>query len=301
MSYGDTEQIYVLANFDGFDRNWISEHPIDFEDVFWKELQFLEKKEVKLFARPDVQNVSNDELKSKAKDFFFRLYVQHIKKNHTASHSFAFDVLEIQNHTGRQINQKEFMCVKDEINVSRFRTDGSLITQEDFKKEQTEIEKNSIKSLIQETIENQIYLHTTTKQKKEQKSNLELMEKVLQIGDAVIRYCMLYDWLYSLCGSQLKTSSFIKGSTIFDELKRTSGSMPPLVKERFNSAQNKNELEDIFTFCRNSIGHSAADILSFSENKIISYIYSLIWPLFRILLEKIEGDNCDGQTTHGNP
>lgn len=301
MKKCNNEQIYILAYFDGIDRNWITEQPIDFEDAFWTEIQFLRGGKVKLFARPNAQLVSNDELEKEAKTFFFRLYVQHIKKNHTASSPFIFGVLEIQNHDVRQINLKESICVKDEVEVFRFHSDGSPIAPEEFEKKQGEIERKRMQELIRGTLENQICSHTVTKQKNEQKSNLELMEKVLQIADPVLRYCMLYDWLYSLCGRQEDTASFIKRSMVFDELRQTSGSMPPLEKERFNSAKNKNEPEDIFTFCRNTVGHSAADILNFSESQTLGYIDFLIWPLFRILLEKIEGGSSDGQPENANP
>ena len=75
---------------------------------------------------------------------------------------------------------------------------------------------------------------------------------------------------------------------MFSELKQTSGSMPPLEKERYNDKRRQNMPEDIFTFCRNSIGHSAADMLAFTEKEVCGYIDFLIWPLFRILLEKID-------------
>jgi len=231
--------------------------------------------------------LSNDKLKNKAKMFFLSLYIQYVKKNGSAPFPFVFDVLEIKNYNNRQFNLKESLYVHDEIKVFRFHSDDSPITQKEFAREQAQIERERIEQNLQKMLDDKVYLNTKTEQKGVPINNLILMEKILQINDPVIKYCALYDWLRLLCENQMHTSKFIKESSVFSELKQTSGSMIPLEKERFNEHKG-DMLEDIFTFCRNSVGHSATDMLAFTENEVRGYIEFLIWPLFRILLEKID-------------
>lgn len=128
----DKEAIYILAYFNGFNWNWLSKQPISLDDTFWGKVQFLKNNKVKLFARSNMTDISNDELGNEAKKFFLRLYIQYVKHNGSAPSSFVFDILEIKNYNNRQFNQKESLYMQDEIKVFRFHSDGSPITQKEF-------------------------------------------------------------------------------------------------------------------------------------------------------------------------
>lgn len=107
--------------------------------------------------------------------------------------------------------------------------------------------------------------------------------KVFGIKDAIIKYFILYSWLYELCGSnQSKTADFIEGSKTYQH---STGAQRGT---RIDSRKGSTVDEDIFTHLRNLIGHSINDLLSIDDKRLLDIVETQCPNLMQILLERLE-------------
>lgn len=110
--------------------------------------------------------------------------------------------------------------------------------------------------------------------------------ELLLIENVVIRYFIMYSWLYEKCGNQEKTEKYIKSTNIFKE---NNGSSNRLMKQRKRKQKDKQNMVDetIFTYLRNSIVHNMGESILSENNEFDEEIAEHIGYLSKILLQKL--------------
>lgn len=120
------------------------------------------------------------------------------------------------------------------------------------------------------------------------KENPELINKyfeVLLIENVVVRYFIMYSWLYEQCGkNQKETDEYIKNTDIFKE---NNGINNLWIKKRRKKGRKKPLKETIFTYLRNEIVHNIGESISSKGNEFDKEIDKYIVYLSKILLQKL--------------
>lgn len=239
-------------------------------------IEFSTSDTIKFYFKEDF-NSSFDEISSyteECRSIFFKLYLKMKKEGTYLTDKFYFSPepikYEIILGSKMYVESRDEIAVLDGVDVFRFDEQGNPINEQDFLLQQIEIYSHKLQCLLDENL----------MLEQEHETALQIF---MTIEHAVLRFTMMYSYLYELCdANQEKTSKYIKSSTVFKQLP-----IPSIRQRKTTKGQLKEE--DVFTYYRNIVGHSYHEILAFSEQNAVCEIEILNDYLLRILLEKMEG------------
>lgn len=283
VSSMNEKENYIDVLCTGFDKCWPKEKKFKLENAYYSEIQFLGNSKIRFYLKNNIVIINECEYEHECNSILLNIFIQ-LKKDH----SFILEPLMIDwNDSVKELNDDQYIKIEDdfelreEIEVKRYNEDGTLVNSEEFERQQEKIK--------QDKFQNEIDLSSPVKTCI--RKNQDKILKVLQIKDPIIQYFMLYSWLCSLCGDrQNKTMDFIKNSNTYN--KDMNGIQQTFLRHKdTNKGISQKVEEDAFTYFRNLIGHSVNDILSFSSDKVINEIKTLLDRLFLIVLEKLECTN----------
>lgn len=268
---------YLEYSYHGIERTRFFENvKIPILSEYFSAIEFTEKNTIIFFFNATV-NPTFNELSSYRKEcqmIIFRLYLKMKKEGTYFTSTFYFSqqpircegILEHKMYS--ELNDE--IKVLDGVQVVRLDAQGNPISEQEFLKQQQEIQSEKFRTFMSESL----------KLKPEHENALQVLTS---IEHTVLKFMMMYSYLYELCGgNQEKTSNYIKASIVFSQLP-----MSPIRKRKTTTGNQKEE--DVFTYYRNVVGHSYHEILAFSERDAICEIEILNDNLLRILLEKMEG------------
>lgn len=158
--------------------------------------------------------------------------------------------------------------------LSRFDSKGNPIPEEVFHQQQQQIACTKVQSLLNQDLK-LLPVHE------------KCLSVFMSIEHTVLKFMMMYSYLYELCGgNQAQTNTFIESTVTFFQL---PSQIKPKRKRITTKNKGKIEVEEnTFTYYRNIVGHSYHEIMTFSESNALCDIEILNDYLLRILIEKME-------------
>ena len=259
------------CNFDEFELV-----PIE-NDTYFSEIRFKEGY-ITLYFKDDFilqENQNKDELANYAENKIFAILLEVLKNSNAQNFELYLDESCIDSIKYIKERWTCSLYPSSSINVEMHRADGTIITEEENRQMILESNKKKMQDIILNSNDNMNI----------QEENKEKIIKLFQVKNPVIKYFVLYSWLYELCpnsngfGSQKKTEAFIKDSKTFKHIGK--------IEKQRTKDDGSIVTEDIFTYLRNIIGHSINDILTINDDHIIKEINQYANPLIKIILEKL--------------
>lgn len=243
---------------------------------YFNGIEFSDNQTIKFYFRSDFQPVSNSISKytKECQNIFLRLYLK-MKKNgtfFTGTFYFPSEPIQYKGLSDSFYNLHEEANVLDKVAMFPSDSEGNPIQEEDFYQQQHQIACEKVQNLLDEHL----------KLLPEHENSLRVF---MSIEHTVLKFMMMYSYLYELCGgNQEKTNKFIESTSMFCQLPINS-------KRKRIATKNKSKIEieeNTFTYYRNIVGHSYHEIMTFSEPNALCELEILNNYLLRILIEKME-------------